>query len=347
MTQNPFTKYSAQMRSFLIAGKLNAELKDLPIPEPGVHEVRIKVAFVGVCGSDLHYYFEGANGAFIVQEPLIPGHELSGTIDIDPSGELAPGTPVTVHPATFGKSSPEIETDPHIWPGGKYLGSASTMPHTQGAMSDYFIARKDMVRILPAGLSLKDAALAEPLAVALHAINIADGVVDKKVLVSGSGPIGLLVAAAASLKGAREVVCTDVLPGPLERARTIGATKTIQITKEELPDSYFDCVFECSGSPIALSSALITVRRAGTVIQVGMLGAGPQPIAIAPLVSKEIRLKGAFRFNNEINDAVELLATHPVIATAITHVLPASDVAKAFDIAKDSQVSGKVLVDFQ
>ena len=89
------------------------------------------------------------------------------------------------------------------------------------------------------------------------------------------------------------------------------------------------------------------VRRAGTVIQVGMLGAGPQPIAIASLVSKEIRLKGAFRFNNEIADAVELLATHPVIATTITHVLPASDVAKAFDIAKDSQVSGKVLVDFQ
>jgi L-idonate 5-dehydrogenase len=331
----------------MIAGKLDAELKDLPIPEPELNEVRIKVAFVGVCGSDLHYYFEGANGAFIVQEPLIPGHELSGTIDIDPSGEFAAGTAVTVHPATFGKSSPEIETDPHIWPGGKYLGSASTMPHTQGAMSDYFIARKDMVRILPMGLSLKDAALAEPLAVALHAINIAEGVVEKKVLVSGSGPIGLLVAAAARIKGAQEVVCTDVLTGPLERARAIGATKTIQISKEELPDNYFDCVFECSGSPIALSSALSAVRRAGTVIQVGMLGAGPQPIAIASLVSKEIRLKGAFRFNNEIVEAIELLSKHSVITSVITHVMPASDVKKAFEIAKDSQISGKVLVDFQ
>jgi L-idonate 5-dehydrogenase len=347
MTQMPLTKYSAQMRTFRIAGKLDAELKDLPVPEPELNEVRIKVAFVGVCGSDLHYYFEGANGAFIVQEPLIPGHELSGTIDIDPSGEFAAGTAVTVHPATFGKSSPEIETDPHIWPGGKYLGSASTMPHTQGAMSDYFIARKDMVRILPMGLSLKDAALAEPLAVALHAINIAEGVVEKKVLVSGSGPIGLLVAAAARIKGAQEVVCTDVLTGPLERARAIGATKTIQISKEELPDNYFDCVFECSGSPIALSSALSAVRRAGTVIQVGMLGAGPQPIAIASLVSKEIRLKGAFRFNNEIVEAIELLSKHSVITSVITHVMPASDVKKAFEIAKDSQISGKVLVDFQ
>ena len=335
------------MRSFLITGKLDAELSDLPIPEPEINEVRIKVAYVGVCGSDLHYYFEGANGAFVVKEPLIPGHELSGTVDNDPSGEFAEGTAVTVHPATFGKSSPEIENEPHIWPGGKYLGSASTMPHTQGAMSDYFIVRKDMIRILPAGLSLKDAALAEPLAVALHSINVADGVEGKKVLVSGSGPIGLLVAAAARIKGASEVVCTDVLTGPLVRAQAIGATRVIQITKEELPDSYFDCVFECSGSPIAVSSALNAVRRAGTVIQVGMLGAGPQPIAIAPLVAKELRLKGAFRFNNEISEAVELLAKHSIISSAITHVLPASEVKEAFEIAKDSQVSGKVLVDFQ
>ena len=335
------------MRSFLIAGKLDAELREMPIPEPATNEVRIKVAFVGVCGSDLHYYFEGANGAFVVQEPLIPGHELSGTIDLDLSGEFAQGTPVTVHPATFGISAPEIASDPHIWPGGKYLGSASTMPHTQGAMSDFFIARKDMVRLLPEGLSLKDAALAEPLAVTLHAINVAEGVIGKKVLVSGSGPIGLLVAAAARIKGASEVVCTDVLAGPLDRAKAIGATRTIQITQEELPENYFDTVFECSGSPIAIGAALASVRRAGTVVQVGMLGAGPQPIAIAPLVSKEVRLRGAFRFNNEIIEAVELLSKHSEITSVMTHVLPASDVKKAFEIAKDSQISGKVLVDFQ
>lgn len=335
------------MRSFLIAGKLDAELKSLSIPEPEVNEVRIKVAFVGVCGSDLHYYFDGANGAFIVQEPLIPGHEISGTIDYDQSGEFQVGTAVTVHPATFGISSPEIEKEPHIWPGGKYLGSASTLPHTQGAMSDFFVVRKDMVRTIPDGLSLRDAALAEPLAVALHAINIAEGVEGKKILVSGSGPIGLLVAAASRIKGAIEVVCTDVLTGPLERAQLIGATKTIEITGEQLPDSYFDCVFECSGSPMGVSSALNTVRRGGTVIQVGMLGAGPQPIAIAPLVSKEIRLRGAFRFNNEISEAVELLAKFPHIATVITHVLPVKDVIKAFEIANDAQISGKVLVDFQ
>ncbi len=335
------------MRTFLIAGKLNAELKELPIPEPTVGEVRIRVAYVGVCGSDLHYYFDGANGAFVVQEPLIPGHELSGSIDLDPSGEFAVGTGVTVHPATYGKSEPAIINDPNIWPGGRYLGSAATMPHTQGAMSDYVIVRKDMVRVLPNGLSLQAAALAEPLAVALHAINIAGGVTGKKVLVSGSGPIGLLVAAAAALKGATEVVSSDVLTGPLDRALAIGATSTVEVTKQELPDSYFDCVFECSASPIAISGALNAVRRGGMVVQVGMLGGGTHPIAIAPLVAKEISIKGAFRFNVEISEAVELLAREPKISQCITHVIAAADVVSAFEIAKDSQISGKVLVDFQ
>jgi L-idonate 5-dehydrogenase len=78
------------MKAFLIRGKLDAGIEEITTPEPAQDEVRIKVAFVGICGSDLHYYYDGANGAFVVKEPLIPGHELSGTIDLDPSGEALP-----------------------------------------------------------------------------------------------------------------------------------------------------------------------------------------------------------------------------------------------------------------
>ena len=338
---------SATMRAFVIDGKLDASVQSLPIPEPQVDEVRIRIAYVGVCGSDLHYYFDGANGAFVVKEPLIPGHELSGTIDLDPSGEFASGTAVTVHPGRFGISEPGIEDKRHLWPGGSYLGSASTWPHTQGAMSDYLLVKKFMVRALPAGLSLKDAALAEPLGVAVHAANVYGDLAGKKVLVSGSGPIGLLVAALAHYNGAAEVTSTDVLTGPLERAKSMGADKTIQITSEALPENYYDVVFECSASPIAVSSAFVAVRRAGTVIQVGILGAGPQPIAIAALVSKEITLKGAFRFNNEVEDAVKLLLQSDKFALCITHILKPDDAVEAFEIAKNSQISGKVLIDFQ
>lgn len=120
------------MRAIVINGKEDLELVELSTPEPAEGQVRLRIAYAGICGSDLHYYYEGANGGFVVREPLVPGHEVSGTIDLDPSGELASGTPVTVHPARFGESQPRLENLPHLWPNGAYLGSASTWPHTQG-----------------------------------------------------------------------------------------------------------------------------------------------------------------------------------------------------------------------
>jgi L-idonate 5-dehydrogenase len=334
------------MKALYINGKLDIQLVEKELPQPGVDEVRVKISYVGICGSDLHYYYEGANGAFVVKEPLMPGHELSGSIDADPSEEFAVGTPVTIHPATFGKSEPGIEDSPHLWPGGAYLGSASTWPHTQGGAAQYAIFRRDMVRTLPIGLSLRDAALAEPLAVGIHAINIAGGVEGKKVFVSGSGPIGLLVVAAAKILGASEIVASDLLEGPLSRAKTLGATGTIMIGVDSLPENYFDIVFECSGVARAISGALTTVRRAGVVVQVGMLGAGNHEIAIAPLVAKEVQLRGTFRFKDEIDLAVKLLAENQWIGSSITHIFTPDQAVEAFAMAKNSQESGKVLLEF-
>ena len=332
------------MKAFVINGKLDGEIASLPNPALKPDEVRVKVAYVGICGSDLHYYFNGANGAFVVEEPLIPGHELSGVIDEDPSGEFALGTRVTLHPATFGQSEKGIEGKPHLWPHGAYLGSASTHPHTQGAMSEFFIAKRSMIRVLPDNLSLEMAALAEPLGVAIHAVNVADGVKGKDVLVSGSGPIGLCVVAAAKIMGAASITATDILPAALLQARDVGATHTIQIGQDQVVDNSYDIVFECSAASVALSSALQSVRRAGIVVQVGMFAAGPQPIAIAPLVSKEISLRGTFRFNDEVTDAVKMLADNPWIESIITHTFPLDEAVKAFEIAKDGTNSGKVLV---
>lgn len=332
------------MKALYINGKLELAVVDKPMPEPTSDEVRVKISHFGICGSDLHYYYEGANGAFVVKEPLMPGHEVSGTVDKDPSGTYAPGTAVTIHPATFGNSEPGIEDAPHLWPGGAYLGSASTWPHTQGAAAEYVTFRRDMLRVLPANLSVRDAALAEPLAVGLHAINIADGVKGKKVFVSGSGPIGLLAVAACKALGATEIAASDLLDGPLNRAKQLGATSVIKIGTDALPENYFDVVFECSGVARAISSALVAVRHRGVVVQVGMLGAGDHAIAVAPLVSKEVSLRGTFRFKDEIDAAVQMLAENPTISSAITHVFPVDKAQEAFEMAKNSQESGKVLI---
>jgi L-idonate 5-dehydrogenase len=214
------------VKALKIYGARQMTTEELPLPEPGEGEVRVRMQYGGICGSDLHYYFEGRNGEFEVVEPFTPGHEVSGVVDLDPSGRMAPGTSVTIAPATYGIPEPGIEDRRHLWPGGSYLGSASTRPHTQGGMQEYLVVRDFMVRPIPEGLDTATAALAEPLAVALHAIRMAGGVAGREVLVTGCGPIGLCVAAACVARGAARVDATDALPGPLERARALGVART-------------------------------------------------------------------------------------------------------------------------
>jgi len=332
------------VRAVVINGKEDLEVVEVPDPEPGPDQVRLRIAYAGICGSDLHYYYEGANGAFVVREPLVPGHEVSGTVDLDPSGQLAPGTPVTVHPATFGEQRPGIEDRPHLWPGGAYLGSASTWPHTQGGMSELLLVDRSMVRVLPRSLPLRRAALAEPLAVGLHGITLAGGVDGARVLVTGSGPIGLLTAAAALAGGAAQVTATDVLPGPLERARALGVHRTVDVSAEELPAEAYDVVLECSGVPASINAAFRAARLAGVHVQLGMVPDEPKGINLAPMISKELTVLGSFRFKDEIDAAVALLDARPEIEQVVTHELPADRALEAFAVARDSQASGKVLV---
>jgi L-idonate 5-dehydrogenase len=339
------------VRAVRIHAKQDMRIEQVPSLEPAAGYVRLRVGYVGICGSDLHYYADGAAGIFAIREPLIPGHEVSGVVDFDPAGAFEAGTPVTVHPATWGTAQPDLtDGQRHLWPGGGYLGSASTWPHTPGGLAEQLVVRRDQVRRLPASLPIKRAALAEPLAVGLHGLAVSGGIAGKRVLISGSGPIGLLTAAAAATEGASEVVCADLLAGPLQRARSLGAASpvpigTVQIGVEDLPESYFDVTLECAGVPQALHGLLLATRRAGVVVQVGNLPDETRPVNLAPLVSKEIQLRGTFRFNTEIDAAITLLDQNPQIEQVITHVLPIEDVNEAFAIAANSEISGKVLVE--
>ncbi|AKE42230.1 Zinc-binding alcohol dehydrogenase [Corynebacterium kutscheri] len=312
------------------------DVPDLPSAHSNEDMVAINVSYVGICGSDLHYYYDGQVGAFELREPLIPGHEMSGYLD--------DGTPVTIHPATFGTCQPGLEDQPHIWPHGAYFGSASTWPHTQGAMVERILVRKDQVHVLPATLDIRRAALVEPLSVALHAITLAGNLNGKKVLVSGAGPIGQLAAAAALVKGAQQVWLSDIFDEPLERAHALGEITTVNVSTDQLPEEEFDIVLECAGVAAATTAALVAARRQATVVQVGMLPGQPVGINLAPLVAKELSLKGTFRFNDEINQSIQLLAEHELFDAVITHTFDLSEVHTAFATAKNAQLSGKVLV---
>lgn len=333
--------------ALVIRGAQDCRWEEVPMPEPRDGEVLIRNAFVGVCGSDLHYYFDGANGDFVIREPLIPGHESSGAVAHDPTGAMTPGTPVTVHPARWGRPVAGLEHAPQLWPGGSYQGSASTWPHTQGSLAEYMVLDRSMIRELPATLPLRRAALAEPLGVALHAIEqsrsvgaVPDGA---RVLVSGAGPIGLLTIAGLAAAGAAEITATDVAPAALKRAAVQGATTWVNVSQERVAEASYDIVFECSGVDAAVTAAASALRPGGVHVQVGMVSPTSQPVALSRVISEEIRMIGAFRFAHEIDDAITLLDANPAIEAVITHELEPTDPAALFATAADSHLSGKVI----
>jgi len=332
------------MKALAIHGKEDIRWEDCAAPVPADGQVRLRVSYVGICGSDLHYYFYGANGENVVREPFTPGHELSAVVDLDPSGRLPSGAPVTVHPARYGQPVPGLADRPHLCPGGDYLGSAATFPHRQGGAAELLIVEDHMVRKLPEGLPLRRAALAEPLAVALHAVGLAGDLTGRRVLVIGAGPIGLLVVAAALDRGATEIGVSDLRPEPLARAAALGATEPVLVGRDSIADESFDVVFECSGVGVSLTQAVRAARRAGTVVQVGTLPNTEISVNLAPMLGKELRLLGAFRFATEIDDAIAMLAASDHLESVISHAIPAAEAVDAFTLARDASASAKVLL---
>ncbi|HTV52854.1 MAG TPA: L-idonate 5-dehydrogenase [Steroidobacteraceae bacterium] len=310
-------------------------------------EVRVAVAYGGICGSDLHYYHRGAVGDFALREPLTLGHEVSGTV-IETGAAvtgLAAGTKAALDPSRpclrcsfcrAGRSNLCIDM--------RFLGSAARFPHVQGGFAQHLVLRQDQIVPVPQDTDLLRLAVAEPLSVALHAVNRAGTLLGKRVLITGSGPIGLLIARAARLAGAAEVVSTDVANRPLEVARTaMGATHTVNVAASpsglaafEVDGGYFDVAFEASGSAAALASIFRLLRRGGRIVQVGMLPSSATEIAVNALQSREFELVGAFRANDEFRLAVRLIVTGAIdVSGILSGTYPLEQAATALESAGD------------
>ncbi|GAA1900598.1 L-idonate 5-dehydrogenase [Lapillicoccus jejuensis] len=334
------------MKAVVVHAARDLRVEERPVPDPGEGEVRVRMTHGGICGSDLHYYLDGRVGSFVLQGPLVLGHEVVGTVDLDPSGRHAPGTKVAIHPAYADHRCPEcLAGHPNTCRNARYLGSAASDPQTQGGFAEHTVVRLDQLRPLPQGLELDRAVLAEPLGVALHALDRAGDVRGRRVLVTGAGPIGALVVAAAAARGAAEVTATDLQDKALEVAHLVGATRTVRVDREPVPELAHDVAVEASGSPRGLSTAIASVVRGGTVVQVGSLPGGDLSVALGALVSREITLRGAFRFTDEIDEALHLLATDDRFGHVVTHTFPLADVARAMDVALDPGRSSKVVLE--
>jgi L-idonate 5-dehydrogenase len=332
-------------------GAADLRLDDTPLPEPDDGQAIVQIAFGGICGSDVHYWKHGAVGESILTAPMVLGHEVVGTVlqaAADGSGPTA-GTRVAVHPATREDVDTRFPADrPNLSAGVRYLGSAARVPHTEGAFRRLVALDTGMLRELPESLELRRAALVEPASVAWHAIRRAGDVAGKRVLVTGSGPIGALVVAVAKRAGAAEIIAVDVHDAPLQIAAAVGATRLIRASDTEAIEAAdADVVVESSGSHRGLASAIRGATRGGRVVLLGLLPSGDQPVPISLAITRELDLVGSFRFNDEIDDVIAALADGSLYADpVITHTFPVDDTLEAFAIAADPRASGKVLLEF-
>lgn len=329
-------------------------LAEVPAETPGPGQVRIAMQRGGICGSDLHYYNHGGFGTVRLREPMILGHEVSGVIDALGEGVegLAPGDLVAVSPSRPCHQCAQCQRGlPNQCLNMRFYGSAMPFPHIQGAFRDTLIA--DASQCVPAhGLSAAQAAMAEPLAVALHAVGRTGEMLGKRVLVTGCGPIGILVILAARRAGAAEIIATDIAAPVLDIARRAGADITLNTATHPeallpytLDKGCLDVLFECSGAQAALVAGIGALRPRGQVIQLGL--SGDMSLPMMQITAKELSINGSFRFHAAFPLAVQMMQQGLIDVTPLlTHSYPLAEFAAAFAMAGDRAQAMKVQLVF-
>jgi L-idonate 5-dehydrogenase len=356
------------MKAVRVHAPMDLRVDEIPVPKPKAGEVLLKIAYGGICGSDISYWRKAAAGVFVLQDPpLTLGHEFSGTIAEIGSSEdasedaakpvqnLKVGQKVCVFPPIFENEKGETVTPEfperlkgrdNLWPKVRYFGSGAVVPHQDGGLVEYLIALQEKIVPIPDNISLKEAAAVEPLSVALHAVNRAKSIFSdvrgKKIFVNGSGAIGGFVIAVLKHFGA-EVECGDISDFSLGIAKKLGVKKAYNVLRDEIKEKY-EIVFEASGVPKTYELVCEIADLGGLIVQVGNLPRDFAQYKLGYLVSKELIVTGSFRFTEkEFHQAVELLADGLDIKPLLTDVFEIDDALKAFETSMKDE-SAKVLI---
>ena len=342
------------MRALVIHAARDLRIEDRPDETLGLGQLRLRLATGGVCGSDLHYYNHGGFGTVRLKEPMILGHEVSAWVET-----LGPGVSgfevgqlVAVSPSRpCGGCTFCLQGWPNQCLNMRFYGSAMPFPHIQGAFREVLVA--DASQCVDAnGLTAGEAAMAEPLAVTLHASTRAGTVLGKRVLVTGCGPIGALCILAARSAGAAEIVATDLSDFTLSLALKVGADRVINTATnpEALADynadkGHFDVLYECTGVAAALAGGIAALRPRGVILQLGL--GGDMAIPMMAITAKELDLRGSFRFHAEFAMGIELMQKGLVnVKPLITHTVELAEADSAFRLASDRSQTMKAQIVF-
>ena len=343
------------MKAAVLHGARDIRIEPYRQPELHPGMVLLRPRRVGICGTDLHYYEHGYNATFVPDRPFILGHELTAEVAAVAPGvdAVKVGQRVTVNPArACGFCAYCKGGQVNLCRKTIMLGSASTTPPTDGALAEFVTVRADQCHLLPDGMDDGIGAMMEPLSVALHAVKRAGTVSGKRVLVTGGGTIGLLVAMTARAFGAVPVAVTDIVAARRNKAIELGADVALDPTAhdlrhqvQELTGLGFDMVFEASGAPPALRAAFDLVRPGGTIVQIGTVGTADIPIPVNQLMVREINFRGSMRYGDTFDEAIRLVAAGRIhVSSLINNVFALEDSVKALHLAADKSAALKVQI---
>jgi len=338
------------MKRARIVSPKNVALEEISPAEPEGNQVQLRVKFCGICGSDVHAYF--GEHPFI-RLPAVPGHECSAVIEKLGSEviKLKVGQRVTFIPqSTCGECYNCRNGRYNICDSLKVMGAQA-----DGAMSELFNLNSKLVVPLPDDISLEEAALVEPLAVAVHAVKLVGNLIGKNVLVLGSGPIGLLITQVCKAAGASIVATTDVFESRVNLAKELGAdyavnTRGAPLTSDGLrsmfPGGRVDVAFEAVGIEDTIRQAVGLVRKGGTIVVIGVFSKEPH-VNVGLVQDRELTIQGSLMYLKEdFHDAISLISKGLVkVRPLITHTFNIDHIEEAFRTAATSKADAmKVLV---
>ncbi|TGE39144.1 NAD(P)-dependent alcohol dehydrogenase [Desulfosporosinus fructosivorans] len=326
-------------RAAYMTGLNKMEIREIEVPVPKEKEVLVKLEYVGICGSDVHYLEHGKIGDFIVNGDFILGHECAGTIvAIGAKVEtLKVGDKVALEPGITCGQCEFCKTGRYnLCPDVEFLAT----PPYQGCLMNYIAFPENMAFKLPDMISTKEGALVEPLAVGMHAAKQGNVKLGDSVVILGSGTIGLVTLLACKAFGATDITVVDVIPKRLEYAKKLGATTVINATEVDVLAEIdkltnkkgVDIVIETAGSATTIAQTPYLIKNGGCIVLVGM---APQDIIeynFAKILAKEAEIKSVFRYRNIYPQAIQAISKGVIdISGIITHEFAFDDVAKAFD----------------
>ncbi|KAK3098620.1 hypothetical protein FSP39_021283, partial [Pinctada imbricata] len=302
-------------------------------------EVQLSMQDVGICGSDVHYWKHGRIGDFIVNEPMILGHEASGVVSKLGQGvtSLKVGDRVAIEPGVPCRACSDCKRGRYnLCPDMKFCAT----PPIHGNLARYYVHKADFCFKLPDHVSTEEGAFLEPLSVGVHACRRAGVSLGSRVLICGAGPIGLVNLLAAKAAGASDVCITDINQSRLDVAKSMGATYTVMVKGspenmrdliEETMGEQPEITIECSGAPPSIQTAILSTRSGGCVVLVGL---GPAEVTL-PIVNaavREVDIRGIFRYANCYPTALAMIASGKVdVKPLITHRFKLEDSVKAFE----------------